>query len=364
MPHQLVAELAPIDRSDVMSFVTTAGLHGALARGGDALASRVLEPRIVRHTWTLAMGLALMTAARSAHADVDRARALYEQAGEQERQGQWAAAQESLRGALRLRETPHLHYALGWALENDDKLVDARAEYELAARLAREQGGADEAVRLATARLADLEKTIPVLKVRTARPGIRVLLDGREVRRDAEGATTPLNPGSHVLRIEREGEGPLEQIVYVSRGSVRAIQLDPVAPPRHEPAPVRPAPPLPPAAEKRDDTGGRRHAVQDRHARTTAPNPTPTNESHGIGPWVLLGAGVTSIAAGGVLLVAGSDSGRQQETTQEIAGFVVGGLGVVATTVATLLLVGTDDKPASPPAAGLTFAPGGPLLRF
>src|SRR5262249_22650549 len=65
-----------------------------------------------------------------------RARALFDEAGALERCGQWAAAQERLRAALRLRETPQLHFALGWALENEDKLIEAKLEYETAARLA------------------------------------------------------------------------------------------------------------------------------------------------------------------------------------------------------------------------------------
>jgi hypothetical protein len=113
---------------------------------------------------------------RAARADdeTEGARSLFQEAGELELQGQWGAAQERLRQALRLRETPHLHYALGWALENDDKLLEAKTEYDAAVRLGRERAGSEDVTTLATSRLSEIDR-------KTAR----------------------VKPGSHVIRIER-----------------------------------------------------------------------------------------------------------------------------------------------------------------
>ncbi|HVJ92860.1 MAG TPA: hypothetical protein VM580_23830 [Labilithrix sp.] len=111
---------------------------------------------------TFVFAVLLGTNARAADPNTLRARALFDEAGELERRGQWSAAADRLRAALRLRDTPHLHYALGWALENDDKLLDAKVEYETAARLGAERAGGAEAARLANARLAELEKKLPV----------------------------------------------------------------------------------------------------------------------------------------------------------------------------------------------------------
>ncbi|MBS2014935.1 MAG: hypothetical protein JST00_18740 [Deltaproteobacteria bacterium] len=79
----------------------------------------------------------------SADDDLQRARALFDEAGELEKQGHWSAAQDRLRAALRIRETPHLHYALGWALENGGDAEEARSEYDLARRLAGPAGAPD-----------------------------------------------------------------------------------------------------------------------------------------------------------------------------------------------------------------------------
>lgn len=103
--------------------------------------------------------LAVVSFASSARADdakdggLERARALFDEAGELEKTGQWTAAQERLRSALRIRETANLRYALGWALENDGKGNAARAEYERARRLA-DQAGNAEVSRLSAERIA------------------------------------------------------------------------------------------------------------------------------------------------------------------------------------------------------------------
>ena len=106
--------------------------------------------------------LAVVSFASSARADdakdggLERARALFDEAGELEKTGQWTAAQERLRSALRIRETANLRYALGWALENDGKGNAARAEYERARRLA-DQAGNAEVSRLSAERIAKLD---------------------------------------------------------------------------------------------------------------------------------------------------------------------------------------------------------------
>lgn len=101
----------------------------------------------------------MLSIAPRAHADDDlqRARALYDEAGELEKDGQWGAAQDRLREAIRIRHTPNLHYALGWALENDDKADEARSEYDLARRLAASSGNS-EVEKLASARIEAIDK--------------------------------------------------------------------------------------------------------------------------------------------------------------------------------------------------------------
>ena len=341
----------------------------------------------------MVLGIVLCAAPSLAHAadaDTERARALFEEAGELERHGQWGAAQERLRAALRLRETPQLYYALGWALENDDKLIEARAEYETAVRLGRERSGAEEAVRLATARLADLDRKMPILKVRVAgaaRSNTRVIVDGREVKREEDVATTPVNPGSHVIRIERGGDGAIEQMVYVGRSTVRTVDVD------------------------AGDAVAVRNTAQARHgrapSRSSAPVRTTTAETargDNVLPWLLLSGGVAFVAGGGALLLSANadantrdamqarwctatacngTSATRRETaeaagyrraasdaadtgnTKQAFGLALGGVGVIAGTVGAVLLLrgdGEHSEKAAPRArarAGAAPLPGG-----
>jgi hypothetical protein len=338
----------------------------------------------------VALGIALGgvgSAARAADPDTERARALFEEAGELERHGQWGAAQERLRAALRLRETPQLFYALGWALENDDKLLEAKVEYETAARLGRERPGGEEAARLALARLADLEKKMPIIKVRVGGGGksnARVFVDGREIKRDDDVATTPVNPGSHVIRVERGTDGAIEQMVYVGRSTVRTVDVDAGE-----------------AVAARDSAQDRHGRVPSRPAVTTRPAARERGDT--VVPWLLLSGGVAFIAGGGALLVsAGSDADNRDaaqarwctatacngtaatraETaeatayrreaseaadtgnTKQAFGLAIGGAGLVAATVgAILLLRGAPEHPEKPVVtrarASATPLPGG-----
>ena len=246
---------------------------------------------------SVGLGLAFLCVTLSALAgdgDTERARSLFEQAGELERRGQWGAAQDRLRAALRLRETPQLYFAVGWALENDDKLIEATVEYETAARLGREKwggGGGEEAVRLATARLADLDRKMPLIRVRVAggaKSNARVFVDGREINWEDGIAATPVNPGSHVIRVERGSEGSVEQMVYVGRSAVRTIDVDAgetVAP---------------------SDTTRERYKEPPTTAAALS-HPAATNGRPPLFPWLLVSGGVAFVA-GSVALLVSSDA--------------------------------------------------------
>ncbi|MBX3198486.1 MAG: hypothetical protein KF894_10170 [Labilithrix sp.] len=271
---------------------------------------------------TLAIALLATTPARAADADTERARALFHEAGELERIGRWGDAQNRLRAALRLRETPQLHYALGWALENDDKLLEARAAYETAARLGREHPSGAEAARLAAERLADVESKTPVIKVRVsgaARAQARVLVDGREVKREDNVATIAVNPGAHVIRVERGADDPVEQIAYVGRGALRTVDVTATA-----------------------DVAVR-DSAQDRHGQAPSGSTASANRPHGdnVLPWLMVSGGVAFVAGGGALLLSGS----AKDEARQAFGLTLGGVGLVAGVVGAVLLL-RDEEPS------------------
>lgn len=325
------------------------------------------------------LGAALLAPAY-AHAqgtDTERARALFDEAGALERQGKWGAAQDRLRQALKLKDTPQLYYALGWALENDDKLLEARAEYEKAVSTAAGKPNAEEAAKLARERLADLEKMTPTVRVRVsggAKATTRVLVDGREAKREDDLATIPVNPGSHVIRVERAGvDETLEQMVYVGRGTQRDVDID-----------------APAAVAARDSN-------QERHASLVS---TTRSSGDSVVPWVVLGGSAALLLGGAGLLIASSSDASDRDmyrdrwcsetactggttatrpetaqatadrraaedaadsgNTKQIAGFVLGGVGILGAAVGTYLLV-TRHREAP---ATVSWTPGGAMASF
>lgn len=337
---------------------------------------------LLRRSIAPALLVAVTLAARSAAAqdsDTDRARALFDEAGELERQGQWTAAQDKLRAALRIRETPHLRYALGWALENDDKLLEAKAEYETAARLAAQKAGADDVARLATGRIVELEKKTPLVQVRVpgaASNGTRVIVDGRVTTPKDDLVTMPVNPGSRVIRIERAGRPPTEQLIYVPRGMVRVVEVP------------------------KDDTVASRTSPQERHEQLLV-----KEERSNTLPVVLVAGGAALVLGGGLLFASSTNDADDRDNrmaqwcnatacsggttatlpesaeaiahreaatdaaergnTKQVIGVAVGGVGLIGVAVGTYLLLRGDERAVSPSARKLApvagMVPGGAM---
>jgi len=249
-----------------------------------------------------------------------RARVLFDEAGELERQGQWRAAQDRLRGALRIRETPNLHYALAWALENDDKLSEARTEYVVALRLAHHAGN-EEVRKLASTRIAEVDRETPLVRVRfegPIAPDTRVFVDGREVLLRGDSGTLPVDPGSRVVRVERVGQPATEQRVSVARGVLRVVAVN----------------------------GDDRTSLTD---EIRAPKDGATTDARPILPW-LLAAGGSVLAASGVLLLVSSsgEASARDDNTKPVVGGTLGSVGAIGIGVGVYLLLsrGAQGEPA------------------
>jgi len=327
-----------------------------LARGMLVRRAVLVRPRAFV---PVSLVLAALAAAPTARADDDleRARALFDEAGELEKQGQWGAAQERLRAAIRIRETPHLRYALGWALENGGKLIDARTEYELAQRLA-QRAGIEEVASLSATRIAEVDRKTPLLQLRVRgqlAPGTRVAVDGRPVALRDDSGTVPVDPGTRVVRIERPGRAPSEHSVSVSAGMLRVVDLT------------------------GDDV-----SVRDDGEPGRSRSPLP---------WVLVGGGAALAATSVALFIAsGSDVDERDDSmrrwcdatacangttatlpeteeaaafrrqaydaadsgnTKQIIGAVAGGIGVVGIAVGAYLLLSRRSETSEASAAGV-----------
>lgn len=337
--------------------------------------------------------LASPSAARAQDGDLDRARALYDEAGELERHGKWPAAVEKLRAALKIRETPHLHYALGWALENDDKLLEARAEYELAERGARGTPAGDEVESLARGRRTELEAKTPNIRVIVpqARKRTRIVVDGRETPVQGDGALVPVNPGARVVRVEKLGSAPVERIVYVARGETGTVDLTSDLTPT-----------------VRADRDG------DLRVGSAEPSTASRHERDRVLPWALVGGGAALVVTSGALFLSSlGDAGQRDDALRawctetactggnvatvpessgaaarrqdaedaasrgnmkQTAAAIVGSIGVVGAVVGGMLFLRHDDREGRTSAStsrlhvGATPLPGGAsasaFLRF
>lgn len=326
------------------------------------LSGVVLVPSRVAVPALLALLLASPAARAQQESGDRRARELFDEAGELERRGNWVLAQDRLQAALRIRETPHLRYALGWALHKGGKLIAARTEYEVALRLAQLTGN-EEVSQLATARIAEVGRQTPLLQVRVLglfSPDTRVSIDGRDVPMIGNSTTLAVDPGTHVVRIEQAGKVRSEQSVAVPMGALRVVDV-----------------------KGSDGTA----------AITTANPPGERAESAPVLPWVFLGGGAALVGGGVLLLVASASdldardenvrlwcaatacvdgtrptlpeseeaAGYRREAydapergnTKRIIGGIASGIGVVGIAVGMYMLVKNGARQEAPRATGL-----------
>jgi hypothetical protein len=184
----------------------------------------VLYNRPVR-TWLLASLLFLLAVpvfAQDAPPDgaSDEAIALGEKALEEYGHGRHAAAYALFARAERLAHTPVFVLYMARCQRGLGRLLDARALYRRTAAEAVPEGAPaplSEAVADAQRELAELEATIPSLRVRVdgTAADLTVTIDGA---RAALGEAVALDPGAHVVTVRRAGEVMEERKVTLAAG--------------------------------------------------------------------------------------------------------------------------------------------------
>jgi len=208
-------------------------------------------------------------------------RELIAQADAAAESGDHARAVELARRASALRASPSLtaflareHQRLDQRVEALDLARSCLRDVALDAALRNRETIAQvcEGVRAAVEpRVGRVELRVPA----DAPAGLTVRVGGRAVVAALFGVPVPVMPGA--VRVEAEAAGfvRFEREMTVAEGAVGAVDvvLTPVPPPAPPPPPP---PPLPP------------------------PPPPPLPSSPGVGPWIVGGAGVASLALAGV----------------------------------------------------------------
>jgi hypothetical protein len=205
--------------------------------------------------------------------------------------------------------------------------------------------------------LGDLDAMMPTIVVRAVDSsgadvlGARVFIDGE--RRDAgsEGKALDVDPGTHTLRVERDGVAPVEQTIVVRESE------------RHRIVSVSLGAPLPPAPSVVGP-------------QPVAPHEAPAASGRSIVlPVVLLAAGGVGLGVASALWASGlgdrstMESGCAQTHTcpqtqidsargKLVAGDVVGGIGIVAAATGLGILVfGGGSSESRSPAAAVDVRP-------
>ncbi len=266
------------------------------------------------------------------------ARQKFQQALALQTGGNWARALGLLKEVAEIKATPQVRFNMALCEENLGELVAALGDYELAA-LDAHAAKVDHVEAEAIDRLEKLKARIPkLLIVKTEDSGqATYTLDGVQLGESALDHELPVDPGTHVVRLESRGRAPVEQEVHVDSGEVATVKF--TLPPREEPTPVAP----PPAPED-DGTDTR---------RTLA--------------YVSGGLGIASLATSGFFFLRrqdaindleeqcpthkncpsdGKDIADRGRTATTIANVTLG-VGAALTATAAVLFFTSGSKPAS-----------------
>ena len=179
-----------------------------------------------------------------------------------------------------VKSTPQVRFHIAVCEEKLGDLVSALGSYKLAQIEAQAAGATD--VASASAEAVDaLGPRIPKLTLKrgAGAAAAALLLDGREVT--GQPTDLPINPGAHAIRATAEGRRPFEQDVTLEAGESQEIEV--VLAPEERAAPIATATAAPIARP--------------------APTAPPTSGSAlKISGFVIGGAGLSGLAAAGVLL--------------------------------------------------------------
>jgi hypothetical protein len=126
--------------------------------------------------------------------------------------------------------------------ERAGKLVTALAEYETAARIAREQHR-DDRVRAAEDRVLALAPKLAHLTIAATLPvpGFQVVVDGDPAREVGSQLPIPIDPGVHEVQATAEGHRPWSTTFEVKEGDQHTVEI-PSLEKVMNPAPLPPAP--------------------------------------------------------------------------------------------------------------------------
>jgi hypothetical protein len=146
--------------------------------------------------------------------------------------GDWSSAYESFQSSYALVQRPVTLLNLAGAMVQTGRLVEGAEGYRGFLRRAR-TGRAAAHRPAARAALEELEGRIPVVELRVMgfEPDDVLSLDGWEVSREVLDRELPVDPGEHLVTVDRDGHEPLVVTFEIGERSTREVVVD--ATPEH-----------------------------------------------------------------------------------------------------------------------------------
>jgi hypothetical protein len=340
---------------------------------------RILRSRALAAVCLAVIGLTAPPALAQADADRATARSLGGDGQQALENKDYRTAEDRFRRADNLVHAPTLMLGLARALAGQGKYVESQETYH---RIVREgiAPGAPEAFKRA---LADAKKEVDTVASKIGgvtitvhapggaeQPNAKVVLDGSPVNTASLGVRRSVDPGSHVLQVSADGMKPAEVRFDVPPGGAVdepvTLEVD-----RSAPSPLAPA--SVPATAPSEQTSVSPGA----EPPSSAPSTSSRGGSGTVLPWVAFGIGGAGLAAGAVtgflamqkhsdlankcdraacqLAQQGDLDSYHTIATISTAGFIVGGVGVVAGVV--LMLTRPKPETVPPPQIGLRVVP-------
>jgi len=160
--------------------------------------------------------------------DIESARAAYLQGLElRDKRNDLAGALAKFKAAYALIPTPRIGFEIGRTLRAMGDLVGARTAFLAAVQLPPRPNESAEAKKArgdADVQASDLDQRIPQLMLHVLGGG-QIFIDGEAIRHDALAAPRRVNPGSHVVQLQVEGDVKAEQTVTVREGDRQDVTM-------------------------------------------------------------------------------------------------------------------------------------------
>jgi hypothetical protein len=174
--------------------------------------------------------LSAVALAQPSPSDIESARTAYTQGLElRDKRNDLPGALAKFKAAYALIPTPRIGFEIGRTLRAMGDLVGARTAFLAAVALPPRPNESAEAKKArgdSDAQATDLEARIPQLILHIVGTG-QIYVDGEAIRHDALAAPRRVNPGSHVVQLQVDGDVKAEQTVTVREGDHQDVTMSP-----------------------------------------------------------------------------------------------------------------------------------------